>query len=178
MKSRLKKSSWKKTVETSFQVFFKVHSSILQLVFPILGVDSTCLFCGKDPDPKFVLIYYSFSFSKRNDRNALRQSNPRQHSTNSRVQLSQGELYDYQPVRLSLSLCMCVWHCGCLNTLEKKPQAPTACAIILTFVSVIYYWHERRAIAHHRENTRRHATPLSPWHIQPRKFLFRSFSLL
>ena len=121
-----------------FPPFFIVSYQLMMSDLNPLQSISSCFHCFA-LSISFPCRALFFFFSKRNDRNALRQSNPRQHSTNSRVQLSQGELYDYQPVRLSLSLCMCVWHCGCLNTLEKKPQAPTACAIILTFVSVIYY---------------------------------------
>jgi hypothetical protein len=117
-----------------FPPFFIVSYQLMMSDLNPLQSISSCFHCFalSISFPRRALFFF---FSKRNDRNALRQSNPRQHSTNSRVQLSQGELYDYQLARLSLS----VYVCGCLNTLEKKPQAPTACAIILTFVSVIYY---------------------------------------
>lgn len=115
-----------------FPPFFIVSYQLMMSDLNPLQSISSCFHCFalSISFPRRALFFF---FSKRNDRNALRQSNPRQHSTNSRVQLSQGELYDYQLARLS------VYVCGCLNTLEKKPQAPTACAIILTFVSVIYY---------------------------------------
>lgn len=107
---------------------------MVQVSYQLMMSDLNPLQSILPPSPPTAVYSFASFQKKKNDGDVLEQSNPR--PGNSRVQLSRGELY-YQPVRL------CYMPSECID--GKATSLPDR-AIILTFASVIYYWHGRSAI--------------------------------
>jgi hypothetical protein len=137
--------------------FLMVQVSYQLMMSDLNPLQSMCL---PPPPPNCLSIHLPLFKKKKWDGNASR-SNPIRDPGNSRVQLSRGELYYYyQPVRVLY--IRAVWIHRWKKERRKAtsgPHRPPARprAIILTFASVIYYWHGRPQCYRLR-----HATPLSP----------------